>query len=37
MTASDNFRTLNRRELRLDVEELYAEYVACLDEERFEE
>jgi 3-phenylpropionate/cinnamic acid dioxygenase small subunit len=37
MTASENFRTLNRRELRLDVEELYAAYVACLDEERFEE
>ena len=36
MTASENFRTLNRRELRLDLE-LYAEYVACLDEERFEE
>jgi 3-phenylpropionate/cinnamic acid dioxygenase small subunit len=37
MTASENFRTLNRRDLRLDLEELYAEYVACLDEERFEE
>jgi 3-phenylpropionate/cinnamic acid dioxygenase small subunit len=37
MTASENFRTLSRRELRLDLEELYAEYVACLDEERFEE
>jgi 3-phenylpropionate/cinnamic acid dioxygenase small subunit len=24
-------------ELRLELEELYAEYVACLDEERFEE
>jgi salicylate 5-hydroxylase small subunit len=27
---------MSRRDLRLDLEELYAEYVACLDEERFE-
>jgi 3-phenylpropionate/cinnamic acid dioxygenase small subunit len=37
MTATENFRTLSRRDLRLELEELYAEYVACLDEERFEE
>ena len=37
MTATINYRTLSRRELRLELEELYAEYVACLDEERFEE
>ena len=36
MTATENFRALSRRDLRLEVEELYAEYVACLDEERFE-
>jgi 3-phenylpropionate/cinnamic acid dioxygenase small subunit len=36
MTAAERFRTLSRRELRLELEELYAEYVACLDEERFE-
>ena len=37
MAATENFRTLSRRDLRLEIEELYAEYVACLDEERFEE
>ena len=37
MIATAYFRTLSRRELRLELEELYAEYVACLDEERFEE
>jgi 3-phenylpropionate/cinnamic acid dioxygenase small subunit len=37
MTATGNFRTMSRRDLRLELEELYAEYVACLDEERFEE
>lgn len=37
MTATENFRTLSRRHLRLELEELYAEYAACLDEERFEE
>jgi 3-phenylpropionate/cinnamic acid dioxygenase small subunit len=37
MTATENFRTMSRRDLRLELEELYAEYVACLDEERFEE
>ncbi len=28
---------MRMRDLRLELEELYAEYVACLDEERFEE
>jgi 3-phenylpropionate/cinnamic acid dioxygenase small subunit len=37
MSAGEHFRTLNRRDLRLALEELYAAYVACLDEERFEE
>lgn len=37
MSASDNFRTMSRRDLRLELEELYADYVACLDEERLEE
>jgi salicylate 5-hydroxylase small subunit len=36
MTANETFRTMSRRDLRLELEELYAEYVACLDEERFE-
>jgi 3-phenylpropionate/cinnamic acid dioxygenase small subunit len=37
MSVGEDFRTRNRRDLRLDLEELYAAYVACLDEERFEE
>jgi 3-phenylpropionate/cinnamic acid dioxygenase small subunit len=37
MTATEAFHTMSRRDLRLELEELYAEYVACLDEERFEE
>jgi 3-phenylpropionate/cinnamic acid dioxygenase small subunit len=37
MTATERFFTMSGRELRLELEELYAEYVACLDEERFEE
>jgi 3-phenylpropionate/cinnamic acid dioxygenase small subunit len=36
MTAANDFRMLSRHELRLELEELYADYVACLDEERFE-
>jgi 3-phenylpropionate/cinnamic acid dioxygenase small subunit len=36
MSAIESFRTMGRRDLRLELEELYAEYVACLDEERFE-
>jgi len=37
MTATERFFTMSMRDLRLELEELYAEYVACLDEERFEE
>jgi 3-phenylpropionate/cinnamic acid dioxygenase small subunit len=37
MTATERFFTMSGRDLRLELEELYAEYVACLDEERFEE
>jgi 3-phenylpropionate/cinnamic acid dioxygenase small subunit len=37
MTATENFRTMSRRDLRLELEELYAAYVAFLDEDRFEE
>ena len=37
MTATANFQAMSRRDLRLELEELYADYVACLDEERFEE
>jgi 3-phenylpropionate/cinnamic acid dioxygenase small subunit len=37
MTAIETWRTLSRRDLRFELEDLYAEYVACLDEERFEE
>jgi 3-phenylpropionate/cinnamic acid dioxygenase small subunit len=37
MAATGEFRSMSRRDLRLALEELYAEYVACLDEERFEE
>src|SRR5918997_1991209 len=37
MTTTEGFLTMSRRDLRLELEELYAEYVACLDEERFEE
>ena len=37
MSAAERYLTLNTRELRLELEELYAAYTACLDEERFEE
>jgi 3-phenylpropionate/cinnamic acid dioxygenase small subunit len=37
MTTTEGFLTMSRRDLRLELEELYAEYVACLDEERMEE
>jgi 3-phenylpropionate/cinnamic acid dioxygenase small subunit len=36
MTTTEGFLTMSRRDLRLELEELYAEYVACLDEERLE-
>ncbi len=37
MTSPETFLTMSARDLRLELEELYADYVACLDEERFEE
>jgi 3-phenylpropionate/cinnamic acid dioxygenase small subunit len=37
MTAPERFLAMSARDLRLEVEELYADYVACLDETRFEE
>ena len=37
MNAEERNRALGTLELRLELEELYAEYSACLDEERFEE
>jgi 3-phenylpropionate/cinnamic acid dioxygenase small subunit len=37
MTATERFFTMSRRDLRLELEELYTDYVACLDEERLEE
>src|SRR6266536_2725017 len=36
MSASESYLTLNSRDLRLELEELYAAYAACLDEERVE-
>jgi len=35
--SGENFRTLPPRELRLELEALYADYTGCLDEERFED
>ena len=37
MSAVERYLTLNSGDLRLELEELYAAYTACLDEERFEE
>ncbi len=37
MAGVTNFRALAPRELRLDLEALYADYTGCLDEERFED
>ena len=37
MTTTERFFAMSRGDLRLELEELYAEYVACLDEERLEE
>jgi 3-phenylpropionate/cinnamic acid dioxygenase small subunit len=37
VSAAERFLALNASELRLELEELYAAYTACLDEERFEE
>lgn len=37
MATVADFRALAQRELRLDLEALYADYTGCLDEERFED
>ena len=37
MTAAERYLSMNSGELRLALEELYADYIGCLDEERFEE
>jgi 3-phenylpropionate/cinnamic acid dioxygenase small subunit len=37
MTATQRFLAMSSRDLRLELEEIYADYVACLDEERLEE
>ncbi len=37
MNAAERTLALSAGELRLALEELYADYAACLDEERFEE
>ena len=37
MSTAERYLTLNSGDLRLELEELYAAYTACLDEERFEE
>ena len=37
MTAVERYLNLSARDLRLELEELYAAYAGCLDEERFEE
>src|SRR5258706_10182494 len=37
MSAVERYLTLNSRDLRLELEDLYSAYSACLDEERFEE
>jgi 3-phenylpropionate/cinnamic acid dioxygenase small subunit len=37
MAGPERYLQMNARELRLELEELYAAYAACLDEERFED
>lgn len=37
MTAAERYLNMKAHELRLELEELYADYGACLDEDRFEE
>jgi hypothetical protein len=37
MTAAERYLNLSARDLRLELDELYAQYVGCLDEERFED
>jgi 3-phenylpropionate/cinnamic acid dioxygenase small subunit len=37
MTATERYRNMSSTELRLTLDALYAEYAACLNDERFEE
>ncbi len=37
MAAAERYLEMGAHELRLELEELYADYSACLDEERFED
>ena len=37
LNAAERYLSLRPGELRLELEDLYADYVACLDEERFED
>ncbi len=37
MSAAERYLALSAGELRLKLEDLYADYAACLDEERFED
>lgn len=37
MTAAERYADMRPDELRLELEDLYADYAACLDEERFED
>jgi 3-phenylpropionate/cinnamic acid dioxygenase small subunit len=37
MTAPERYLNMSSGELRLALEELYADYTGCLDEERFED
>lgn len=37
MTAAERYLDMRPGELRLELEDLYADYAACLDEERFED
>ncbi|HKW39364.1 MAG TPA: aromatic-ring-hydroxylating dioxygenase subunit beta [Burkholderiales bacterium] len=37
MSAVDRYLALDASELRMELETLYANYAACLDEERFDE
>ena len=37
MSAAERYLRMSAAELRLELEALYADYAACLDEERFED
>lgn len=37
MSATERYLNLNARELRLELEELYADYMGCLNDARFED